>query len=1110
MPDDDVSYDPDLSRLSDSVSRLHIATALIIGEPDVDRTEYLRSLVSEIRYTVDRSVMREANLMPAGAYFVRLKGVWHLLVRPGVPSATDRARADCLSRLSNDFDPLVIAADLVSERWAGAYPLTEEDVLPPGAHVLLVGTNDFGRIVSHRRVEDTVQYLVDVRGSHKTVSGAQLTALAGDANDPYTWMSVPPANAAETALTVAWTKLRNPLTDVLYSFQASRTLFRPYQFKPVLKIVQGEEQRLLIADEVGLGKTIEAGLVWSELEGRSPLDRVLVLCPAALTVKWQTEMQRRFDRRHDLHGRHDWDDFFDRLADGRPAPMLGVDSIERLRMTDVPDRLVATGVRFDLVIVDEAHKLRNASTRTHVLGSAVADAADALIFLTATPVNLGNRDLFTLLGLLDEGRFSDLRLFELESEPNARVNRAASLLLDRSVSPRVVRVELLALHGLSMGRSILERPDAVQLLALLDTDAPLTATEVSQAKRLLAGLGTFSTYITRTRKVDVPDAKAVRVPTTLKVEWTADEQRFYDAVRAWVAARAGADGTPPGFAEQMPLRQTASCIPAMAERIRLNRAPEWDDDYRAEVDDGFEDSGSAALPELSVPVPGKDTKLEVLLEALQRVRDAGLDRVMVFSYFRLTLAYLDRQLRSRGYSTRVMHGGVKLDEREAIMAEFRAGAFEVLLISEVGSEGLDFEHCGALVNYDLPWNPMRVEQRIGRLDRFGQAHEKILIFNFAVDGTIEDRILLRLYERIGVFRESIGELEPIISQDILDIRDLLVDVRLTRAQQEERAHRIEVALEEKELQIDELRRNEGSLTNLDRVLIDGFEADNPGRGRFVGPHEVAALVGDLARRTEGHLTWDPSRNMVTLSGTPLLAARLRAHLQREARPNPDTLIQRVQDGRPTELALTPAAAEAGLPLLHVRHPLVRIALDEIQSDPLGLKRFGHVALSPQPTQQFLGLLTLMDGRGMRGFLRLEPTVVSLEGVPAPDVAEALLQAFATGKVRDGVLALPEHLVSAFQAAELLADVARLESERELQQYNASLIAARRASLTHGARIKVDATERRMAAATDERILRMHRGRIRNLNEHLQLKLQELENVAALVTGERVAVIVIDR
>ena len=113
MPNDDVSYDPDLSRISDSVSRLHIATALIIGEPDEDRTVYLRSLVSEIRYTVDRSVIREANLMPAGAYFVRLKGVWHLLVRPGVPSASDRARADCLSRLSNDFDPLVIAADLV-------------------------------------------------------------------------------------------------------------------------------------------------------------------------------------------------------------------------------------------------------------------------------------------------------------------------------------------------------------------------------------------------------------------------------------------------------------------------------------------------------------------------------------------------------------------------------------------------------------------------------------------------------------------------------------------------------------------------------------------------------------------------------------------------------------------------------------------------------------------------------------------------------------------------------------------------------------------------------------------------------------------------------------
>ena len=115
---------------------------------------------------------------------------------------------------------------------------------------------------------------------------------------------------------MAWTKLHHPLTDVLYSFQASRTLFRPYQFKPVLKMIQGEDHRFLIADEVGLGKTIEAGLIWSELEGRNPLDRVLVVCPSALTLKWQTEMQRRFDRKLDLLGRDDWKEFFERVEAG--------------------------------------------------------------------------------------------------------------------------------------------------------------------------------------------------------------------------------------------------------------------------------------------------------------------------------------------------------------------------------------------------------------------------------------------------------------------------------------------------------------------------------------------------------------------------------------------------------------------------------------------------------------------------------------------------------------------------------------------------------------------------------------------------------------------------
>ena len=1108
MPDHDAIFEPDLSDLGSVVRSLSVEAALIIDEPDESYVDSWRELIAEIRFSTSRSFLRQSTPLEPGIYGVKTRGNWRLVIRQGVAEEILQARSASLSRLTNDNDPLVIASDLLQDHWEHASPLTDEGVFPAGTNVRVLGTNDFGRIVSHRRLPEMVQYTVDVRGVYKTISANQLQELSGDLNDPHVWMSVPPSSAGEIALTVAWTKLRNPLTDVLYSFQASRTLFRPYQFKPVLKMIQSEDHRLLVADEVGLGKTIEAGLIWSELEGRNPLDRVLVLCPAALTVKWQTEMELRFARKLRLLGRGDWDGFFESVEKGDHAPILGVDSIERLRMTDVPAKLIESGVRFDLVIIDEAHKMRNASNRTHTLGTALADATDALVLLTATPVNLRNRDLYTLLGLLDEGRFNDPALFELESIPNACINRAAALLLDPDATPMSIRDMLLTLGESDFGATVLDRPDARQLLSLLNTESRLTAAQTGLARRMLAGLGTFAPYMSRTRKVEVPDAKAVRSAHTLKVVWTPQEQEFYDAVRAWVGGNARATGTPPGFAEQMPLRQTASCIPAMAERIRMKRSADWDTDYAAEV--GGEPSEPSIIPELNVAIPTVDSKLAVFLESLVLIREAGLKQAMVFSYFRLTLAYLDGKLRDAGYTTRVMHGGIALDDREQIMRDFRAGAFEILLMSEVGSEGLDFEFCGALINYDLPWNPMRVEQRIGRLDRFGQKHEKVLIYNFSVDGTIEDRILLRLYERIGVFEESIGELEPIISDEIDDLANLLADVRLTPAEQELRAQQIEVALAEKEHQIEQLRANEGSLTQLDKVLIDGFEEHNPGRGRFVGEQELTLILSDLATRTAGKVVPNAGGQVVTLTGTPKLAAKMRDHLRRESHPNPGSLIQRVQDSNPVELALVPSAADGGRQLVSVRHPLIRIAVDEIHSDPIGLKRFGHLSLSDNPSSQYLAVLSVVEGTGVRSFLRLEPIVVGLDGNPAPDLADELLQSFATGLIQAAKLPVPGNLADLYETAQRLADLSRIESEQHLQLYNDSLVASRRAALLHSAQIKIAAAQRMLDSTSESRITRMQQGRIRNVRENCATKVQELESSTAMVSATRIAVVLIDR
>lgn len=1106
MPTVDRLYEPDASANMRLGAEVGPEGLLFVGQPDEDLVSIWRSNVPDIRYVDDKRASRDAQLMPSGIYLVKEQGRWIAVVPTTAGQQATRARRASKYELAGDLDPLVLAADFVADFWELATALTEEDVLARGTNVLINGTNDFGTVIAHQRISGTVQYTLDVRGVRKQVSAGNVQALPGDISDPSLWLSLPPATAAELALTVAWTKVHHPLSDVLYSFGSSRTLFRPYQFKPILKMMQADEHRILIADEVGLGKTIEAGLIWAELEGRSPLDRVLVLCPAAITLKWQTEMQLRFDRKLDLLGKSDWDKFLTKCEKGEQPAFFGVDSIERLRVTDVPERLVTAGVRFDLVIIDEGHKLRNPATMTHEMGQALADASDAFVLLSATPVNLGNKDLFTLLRLLDGGRFNDFGTFLLESEPNARINQAITMVATGGTRPREIREHLLQLQHHELGQAILDRPDTQVLLGLLDKETPLDAAGISSAKRTLSALGFFSSFITRTRKIEVPDAKALREAHTLSVVFTEEERRFYDAVRAWIARRAEKTGAPPGFAEQMPLRQTASCIPAMAQRFTKG-AGKADIDYLAELDES-DKREEILVPELNLPVPRVDSKFDQLLVAITKIRESGLRQAMVFSYFRLTLGYLEMRLLEQGFSCRVMHGGVHIDEREKIMRDFRQGEFDLLLLSEVGSEGLDFEFCGALVNYDLPWNPMKVEQRIGRLDRFGQQHEKILIFNFTVEGTIEDRILMKLFERIGVFKQSIGDLEPIISAEIDEITDLLLDVRLSQRERETRMHEIEVALASKEELLEDLRSAEGDLTQLDRVLIDGFEADNPGRGRFVGPRELVLLLQDLLARSSGELKSVDDDGWVTLQGSAPLASQVREFVRGTTR-YVGPLIQQVQDAKPFRLALSPEAASTAQTLLSVKHPLIRIAVNEIAKDPLGLKRFGHISLKDRPTEQYFALLSLVQGQGVRPFLRLDPVVVDLNGRHVPEAGDRLLQAFATGEYTDGRLARPRNLVDLYFDAQRLADAERIASELELQLYTASLVSSRKVSLEHSTSVKLAATRAALRSASDARIIRMHEGRIRNLQAHLRDRLSELDHITALATSETAALVLVD-
>jgi hypothetical protein len=405
---------------------------------------------------------------------------------------------------------------------------------------------------------------------------------------------------------------------------------------------------------------------------------------------------------------------------------------------------------------------------------------------------------------------------------------------------------------------------------------------------------------------------------------------------------------------------------------------------------------------------------------------------MVFSFFRRTLAYLHRRLEAVGESVRVMDGSVNMDDRIAIMNDFRSGKFQILLLSEVGSEGLDFEFCQALVNYDLPWNPMRVEQRIGRLDRFGSPHEKIFVINFHVPGTIETEIFERLYLRIRVFEASIGELEPILRDEINDLTRIALDPRLTDEQREQEVVRLEAAMEMRRHDLEELAEAEGYLTGIDELLIEGFERETEREGRFVGRDEIRQLLEDFFAGTGARFV-QPRLGPLELRGTAELRDRVLAtSVSGGASRYPlGQLLVRLADEEPLPVTFdNEEAARSGVELLSLRHPLVLAAVHRLH-ETTALCRFASLQVNGDPAGDYLAALWLVQATGLRPTLELWPVAVDLStGAVVEEIGSALLRAAAHGGLTEGGPLVPlERLHEALRLAESELDNRRSREEK---------------------------------------------------------------------------------
>lgn len=503
-----------------------------------------------------------------------------------------------------------------------------------------------------------------------TYYASQLQAVA---ESPAALISLHEFHAGLIAL-----QILHPGLSTLYSLHAAKIDFIPYQFRPVLKFIRSDRPRLLIADGVGVGKTIEAGLILRELQARHDVRSVLIICPKALVTeqKWQREMKRFDEQFTQLDGKTLQYCIQETHLDGAwpeqhvktilPYSLLSEQTVEgsltqRGRNSRCGLADLDPPPHFDLVIVDEAHHVRNPETFSYKGVSFFCQHADAVVFLTATPIQLGSRDLFVLLQLLRPDVIIDRAGFEHIAEPNPYINRALDVIRVQPPDWRQQALEALEqAASTAWGRSMLqENPDFLRIRSQL-MQAEIPSDERIAMMRDLEEMHTFAGMINRTRRRDIGEF-TVRTPETAIVEFTPQQRALHDRIleiQTAIFIQLHEDRSIK-FLMSTIRRQTASCLFGLVPLLREILTRHLDELAWDEIDDACEtdfgqrvDSIEAQVQEvlkMAERLDLHDPKLEALCRIIEDKKRLFNNKIMLFSSFRHTLSYLFRQLQQRGF-----------------------------------------------------------------------------------------------------------------------------------------------------------------------------------------------------------------------------------------------------------------------------------------------------------------------------------------------------------------------------------------------------------------------------------------------------------------------------
>ena len=906
-------------------------------------------------------------------------------------------------------------------------------------------------------------------------------------------------------------KIKSNLSDTLYSYRASRTKVEPYQFKPAIKFFESSNQRLLIADEVGLGKTIEAGIIYLELNARADMKRVLVVCPSGLREKWYRELLDRFGEEFEILDSGRLRERLDRYAQyGDVVGIKGIVSIETIRSPAIADRIEDLGIGFDLVIIDEAHHMRNPGTRTNSIGKALSSVSDAVLMLSATPIQLHSDDLFHLLQILDEGQFEDRQEFAQLLEPNVYINQACQALsTDASSFANALKI-LRQVEDTTQSRRYTGNPLYDNICKRLQETPNPDYIDVVEIQRGLQQINTFAPILNRTTKREVGTG-IVRRSKVIDVTLTPEESNFYESVLEFSRKQNEAfSNSNVSFASVQRERQAASCITAAREYI-LGAIDDPKTDLQIEASntdlDEYDDETQANLADLQqacASLGETDSKLEAFMNALSELRsESPNSKVIVFAFFKRTLEYLRRSLNvpNSPYtgSVYMIHGDVKREDRGAIIDAFRQSeGFGILLLSEVGSEGMDFQFCDTVINYDLPWNPMRVEQRIGRVDRYGQQSESVRVYSLVLNDTIEDRILKRLYERINVFVESIGDIETILGEQIQTLQRRIFSARLTIEEEEALLEANLLAIESRQLQSKEFEQNRDSLMGQDVIFQQEFD-ERESSGKFISGSEIKALVQEFiseacprsSLRSESqdpnifklYAEDDLQNKMLGLGHPPAITAPLMQKC-RNSKGLPVTF-----DG---ELGLQRPLLE----LLNLQHPLVMAAnkhfVPQKEVDPLF--RLASVTASTDQSDmagEYAFFIYLVRGTGAERLSSLAPIVIRLDtNERAEDVERRLLASLQNAEYRSVLPSFEWRDLADISAAYFAEYRDALQSK--IESRNNAIIDSRIAGLRQTSAAKISRWHDDLSQAESTNIQNMKRGQINREPARLQAKVDDME------------------